>query len=270
MNTKITTKKSLLVGFLLLCALLLVACSGNDSNESKGNSTTHKVDNDEDDNEDVETEDMDAEKEEQEENTVLDILNELATLSEDTDELYVTDDIVVGEDEEVSPGIYDLEVTGGSGNIMGERADITSLFLNWVAGAKDADTEYPSKIRMLLFEGDVLEFDNISKVKFHAVPEEVDTSKEIGIGEFVVGRDVPAGDYKLSTNAEMDPEFDNLGWDISIYNDEDGTRDQRFTATNDDVAVSLEEGEIISTSFDNTDYDSSADDAKLELTEIDD
>ena len=124
------------------------------------------------------------------------------------------------------------------------------------------------KIRIILFEEDRLEFSDISKVKFNAVPEEVDPSNELGIGEFIVGRDIMPGDYKLSTNVEMDPEFENLGWNISIYNDEKGKqRDQMFTATNDDVLVSLKEGEIISLFYDNIDYESSADEAKLIFTE---
>ncbi|MDN4492999.1 hypothetical protein [Ureibacillus aquaedulcis] len=41
-----------------------------------------------------------------------------------------------------------------------------------------------------------------------------------------------------------------------------------FTATNNDVAVSLKEGEVISISYDNTDLDSSSDDAKLILTDL--
>ncbi|MDQ0154136.1 hypothetical protein [Robertmurraya andreesenii] len=194
----------------------------------------------------------------------LDILNQLATLSTQTEELYVTGDIVIGENEEVTPGIYDLEITGGSGNILGDRSSVSSLFINWVGGAKGNTGGYPSKIRMILFEGDTLEFSDISKVKFNAVPEKVEPSNELGIGEFIVGRDIMPGDYKLSTNVKLNPEFDNLGWSITIYNDENGeSRDQMYTATNDDVVVSLKEGEVISISYDNTDHGSSSDDAKL-------
>ncbi|MFZ2264118.1 MAG: hypothetical protein WAV63_10605, partial [Trichococcus flocculiformis] len=56
----------------------------------------------------------------------------------------------------------------------------------------------------------------------------------------------------------------NLGWSTSIYNDADGqSREQQLTATHNDVAVSLKDGEVISISYDNTDYGSSSDDAKL-------
>lgn len=200
-------------------------------------------------------------------NEVLSVLNALASLSEDTDELYITDDLFIGEEQEVKPGIYDLEVTGGSGNIFGERVSVPSLFINWLGGADGKD--YPSKIRVILFEGDSLEFSDISKVKFHAVGKEVESSDELGIGEFVVERDILPRDYKLSTNAKLSEEFENLGWDISIYNDDKGkSREQMLTGTNDDVAVSLEEGEIISIKYDNTDHGSSSDEARLIFAEL--
>jgi len=204
-----------------------------------------------------------------EKNTTLDAFNYIATFSTQTEELYVTGNIVIGQNEEVTPGIYDLEITGGSGNIFGDRSSVSSLFINWVGGAKGNTGGYPSKIRIILFEGDTLEFSNISKVKFNAVPEKVLPSNELGIGEFIVGRDIRPGDYKLSTNVKLNPEYENLGWDIRIYNDENGqSRDQRYTATNNDVAVSLKEGEVISISYDNTDHGSSSDDAKLIFTKF--
>lgn len=258
MNTiKITNKRNIIRGLFLSSIILLSAC-GNNSNGSTEDTKNkvHEVENT--------IEDRPEEK-----NTPLEILNQLATLSTQTEELYVTDNIIIGENEEVTPGIYDLEITGGSGNIFGERSTISSLFINWVGGASGNDGGYPSKIRMILFEGDTLEFSDISKIKFNSVPEKVEPSNELGIGEFIVGRDIMPGDYKLSTNVKLNPEFENLGWNITIYNDENGqSRDQMFTATNDDVAVSLKEGEVISISYDNTDYGSSSDDAKLIFAEL--
>jgi hypothetical protein len=252
---KITKKRNFTIGFLLLSVTLLSAC-GSDSNttEEKTEKTVHKVENT-------------TEAETEEKYAPLDALNQLATLSTQTEEIYVTENIVIGENEEVKPGIYDLEITGGSGNILGNRASVSGLFINWVGEAKGNTGGYPSKIRMILFEGDTLEFSNISKVKFNAVPEKVEPLNELGIGEFIVGRDILPGDYKLSTNVKLNPEFDNLGWSTTIYNDENGqSRDQTFTATNNDVVVNLKEGEVISISYDNTDYDSSSDDAKLIFT----
>lgn len=240
--------------FILLFAGLLLAACGNE--EATGSSTL-KV-----------KQEKQKEKETKPENT-LNNLNHLATLSKDTEELYVTDKIVIDEKGEVTPGIYDLEITGGSGNITGERESVDSLFINWLGGAKDTDSDYPSKIRILLFDGDTLTFDNISKVKFNAVPEKVKALNELGIGEFIAGRDILPGNYKLSTNAKLNPEYDNLGWNISIYNDENGeSREQRLSGSSDDVAVKLNEGEIISISYDNTDYGSSTDDAKLIFKEL--
>ncbi len=122
---------------------------------------------------------------------------------------------------------------------------------------------------MILFDGDILHFSNISKIKFNAVPTKVQTSNELGIGEYIVGRDIKPGTYKLSTNMNMDPQFDNLGWEVRIYNDlTRSTKEQRLAPGNLDVAVKLEEGEIISTSFDNTDHDISSDEARLIFTEL--
>lgn len=250
-TTKFIKRSSILIGLLLL---LVVSACGSEAEESE--STVHKVDNE------------GKEEKPEKENNTLAALNELARISTDTEEIYITDELIVGEEEEVKPGIYDLEITGGSGNIFGEHKDLPFLFINWIGGVEGNDMGYPSKIRIILFEEDTVEFSDISKVKFNAVPEEVESSNELGVGEFIVGRDILPGDYKLSTEAKMDPEFENLGWNISIYNDENGkSKEQIFTAANDDVLVSLKEGEIISLYFDNIDYESSADDARLIFTE---
>ncbi len=256
----ITWKKSLLTGLLVSSVVVLSACSsGVSSSDEEAQNEVHKV---------KATEDT-PEAELAEEKTVLDHLNLLAAQSVQTDELYVTGDIIVGENEAVTPGIYDVEVTGGSGNISGDRASGFPLYINWVGGAKGGNPDYPSTIRMILLEGDVLEFSNISKVQFHAVPAEATPSNELGIGEFVVGRDILPGVYKLSTNAKLDTKFENLGWDIEIYNEDEGDRvQQKLTGTNNDVVVSLTEGELISISYYNTDHGSSTDEARLIFTEF--
>lgn len=257
-----TYKRNLITGLFLSSVILLGAC---------GDGTNNSLESSENETQEVEnsTEEVTQDETNQDEASTLDILNQLATLSTQTDELYVTDKITIGEQEEVTPGIYDLEIIGGSGNILGERADVSALFINWVGGAENNSGDYPSKIRIILFEGDVLEFMNISKVKFNAVPEKVEPSNELGIGEFIVGRDILPGEYKLSTKVKMNPDYDNLGWGISIYNDENGqSRDQTFTATNNDVVVNLKEGEIVSISYTNTDYGSSSDEARLLFSEL--
>ena len=110
--------------------------------------------------------------------------------------------------------------------------------------------------------------ENISKIKLTAV-ENVSQSNEIGIGNYVVGRDIPAGTCTLSTNMTMDTEFENLGWNIGIYNEESGdVRSQSLNPGNMDVTVKLSEGEIITTSFYNTDDAVPADSAKLIFTPV--
>ena len=113
-----------------------------------------------------------------------------------------------------------------------------------------------------------MNFSNISKIKFNAVPEKVQMSNEVGLGEYVVGRDIKAGTYKLSTNVKLDPEFDNLGWSMEIYNNSTKkTKQQTLTSGNQDVVVKLEDGDIISTNLDNTDDDVPSDNARLIFTE---
>lgn len=258
----ITWRKSLLTGLLVSSVVALSACGSDVSSiDEEAQNEVHKV---------KATEDKAEEETVQpEEKTVLDHLNLLAAQSIQTDELYVTGDIIIGENEAVTPGIYDVEVTGGSGNISGDRASDFPLYINWVGGAKGGNPDYPSSIRMILLEGDVLEFSDISKVQFHAVPAEATPSNELGIGEFVVGRDILPGVYKLSTNAKLNPEYENLGWEIDIYNEDEGdSLQQSLTGTNNDVVVSLTEGELISISYYNTDHGSSTDEARLIFTEF--
>lgn len=79
-----------------------------------------------------------------------------------------------------------------------------------------------------------------------------------------MGRDIFPGDYKLSTKVKMNPEYDNLGWDITIVNVEDEkTRDQIFIPKNNDVMVKLKESEILSLAHNNSDYGTPSDDTRL-------
>lgn len=53
--------------------------------------------------------------------TAVELWKKLADNSKSVEEIYVTGDITVGENQEVKDGIYDLQVTGGSGNISVEH-----------------------------------------------------------------------------------------------------------------------------------------------------
>lgn len=194
-------------------------------------------------------------------------ITDLASNSRSTDEINVTEDLEIGNDKNIKPGIYDLEVLGGTGNIGGERKNISSLFINWAISSDGMD--YPSKIRLLLLDGDSLHFDNISKIKFNAVPEKVSPSNSLGQGNFVVGRDINPGTYKISTNAKLNPEYGSLGWQIEIYDPTTGKSfSQKLTGTNNDIEVKLNNSDIITTSYDNTDYGSSANEAKLIFNQL--
>ncbi|MDB8652248.1 hypothetical protein ACEK81_02685 [Streptococcus anginosus] len=261
-------KNTKLLLTLFIASFMLVACSSNTASDASDSSKNNpKVET----KSTSETEDVTSGNEDSssEEETIVDIMNEAAANSKSTDEIYVTGDVVVGDKGDVTPGIYDLEITGGSGNITGTRAAVRALFINYIGSAPGSGMDYPSKIRLILFRGDVLKFRNISKIKFTAVPAKVQMSNELGIGEYVVGCDIKPGTYKLSSNANMNPELTNSGWSIDILDTSTGkTMEQRYNPGNMDVAVKLEEGQIVSTKFDNTDRNISSDEARLIFTEL--
>lgn len=256
-------KKSKVLLTSLMLASVLAACNNNASTkESKAeNNPVVKTTS-------SEVKQTTTQEKVKNEKSSLGLYNEMAKNSKSTEEIYVTGDVLVGEGKDVNPGIYDLEITGGSGNIFGTRKSLYAPFINYLAGAPETSNPYASKIRIILFDGDVLQFKNISKIKFTAVPVEVQTSNELGVGEYIVGRDIKPGRYKLSTNKAMDSEYKNIGWDIYIVNETNkSNKEQRFNPGNPDVVVKLEEGEIISTTFQTTSQDPSIDDARLIFTE---
>ncbi|WP_224131623.1 MULTISPECIES: hypothetical protein [Leuconostoc gelidum group] len=182
-----------------------------------------------------------------------DTFQEFAKKGHSVDEMYVTGDIKVNKNSELKPGIYDMEVTGGSGNIGAYRSQINAPFINYLGDSKgssdnqgNSNSQGPSKIRLILFSDDVLKLRNISKVKFTAVST-FRTSNQLGQGEYVVGLDIPAGTYKLSTNVKFNPEFENLGWSVDILGKNEETKSQSYNSSTNDVVVKLNDGDIIST-----------------------
>ncbi|MGO2338870.1 MAG: hypothetical protein ACTH5G_07055, partial [Lactococcus lactis] len=71
---------------------------------------------------------------------------------------------------------------------------------------------------------------------------------ELGQGEYIVGLDIPAGTYKLSSNVKFNPEFDNLGWSIDILDKNGDNKTQEYNSSNNDVVVKLNNGDVVSTS----------------------
>lgn len=197
----------------------------------------------------------------------LELLNKLAANGKSTGDLMVTGTITVGKSSEVVPGIYDLEILGGSGNITGERKNVDSLFINYLGAVSGSENGYPSKIRIILFDGDTLKLDSISKIKLTAVSKNTTAGDQLGQGEWVVGRDIKAGTYKLSTNGVLNEEYDNLGWTISQYDDTTGdSRNVQLNPSSKDVVMELKDGQVLSTSYDNTSDTVNADSVKLIFT----
>lgn len=188
------------------------------------------------------------------ETSILGIMNKLAANGKTTGDIYVTGDITVSKTGEVVPGIYDVSSAGGNGIMrVRTKGDILRYGHSMALYSKDAQyRSVPLSTRSILFEGDVLEFDDLAKVKFTAVPPKVEPSNSLGTGLFVVGRDILPGKYKLSTNLQFDPKYSIVGWDIDIYNYEgkyENRRSQEFNYESSDVAIELKNNEIIKLSF---------------------
>lgn len=222
---------SVIGGVLLLFIFFIFLSSGNKENNSKATqqkaqSKSSKID--------YGTE-------------VFDAMKSLSQNGKSTDDIYITGALKINKDSKVVPGVYDIEVTGGSGNINAERSTSAAPFINFVAGIESQDSQYPSKIRLILLNNDVLKFRNISKVKFIAV-NKFEEKTELSQGEFVVGLDIPQGKYKLSTNVVVDPQFDNLGWTIETTRDDQVQNSQNLNNNSKDVVVDLKKGDVISLS----------------------
>lgn len=204
-------------------------------------------------------------------NLGLDVLkgrvSELTANGKSVDELMIKENekVLVTQGGEVVPGIYDMEILEGNGNIMGDRVDFYDISINWIGDMKGAEQAYPSKFRVILLEGDQLEFPAIQKIKLTAIKDFIPT-EQLGIGNYIVGRDILPGKYKLSTNVKMDPEYDLLGWDLEIYNVlEDEDEEVSLTPKQSETVVELLEGEILTVDY-NTILDQddlNPDDARL-------
>lgn len=260
MNKKIT-----IVASVLLSTLLLTACSSQSSTSSTSSKSTLKVSQSSTSSQSSSSTASSSETSSEKGEYTIDYFAQLAAKSKSVDETYVVDDLVVGQGKDIEPGIYDLEVTGGSGSISIDREISDFYGSSWSLSAKGTDSNYPSVVRVILMEGDKIEFSSISKIKLTAV-KTAKASTELGEGNYVVRRDIEAGTYKLSTNISLDDEFSDLGWtiDTSNLNTED-SRSQELTPNNADVAIKLEEGEVLTTSLSLSYGD---DNAKLIFTKL--
>ncbi|MGT2673934.1 hypothetical protein [Streptococcus rupicaprae] len=108
-----------------------------------------------------------------------------------------------------------------------------------------------------------------SKIRFTAIRKDVEPSTELGVGrQYVAGRNVEPGTYKLSSNVSLNKEY--VEWRIEIVNlvTED-RRSQTLSGSNADVAIKLEEGEIISTDFSNHyEFEKPTGETRLILTSV--
>jgi hypothetical protein len=185
---------------------------------------------------------VEASGEDNQQNTdMLAAYDELLKGGSDTSDMYVTGDVSVGKDKDLKPGIYDMTFIGGSLNGYVNHPSFGLAFYG----------DNNEVARLILTEGITLEFSEVSKVKFTAVRKAKFLS-ELGQGEYLVGKDIKEGKYKLSTNGSLG----NGGvWWIWICTP-DGAGgynldySQEYTAGNTDIAISLKEGDVLSLSCD--------------------
>ncbi|WP_459129348.1 hypothetical protein [Guggenheimella bovis] len=162
-------------------------------------------------------------------------------------DIYAIETIKVGKGGHLKPGIYDLSATTGTGNVIVKRKLFKQLETNYVLKAQNIKPpRFPSKTRVILFEGDSLEFMNVNKVHFEAVPKDVTKKTELSMGEWIVGRDIEPGKYKLETNGAFNKEYPSLGWTIDQYSDDEEYKKYiSFNLEENDVAVNLKPGDVL-------------------------
>lgn len=203
--------------------------------------------------------------------TLADFFYKYAGLGKSIDDMYVTRTLTVGNEADVRPGIYDITALGGLGKInIVSKKDNMQAVNSWDLhyDSKDEVNYRPSTVRVVLMPEDVIEFDNISKVKFTAIAQDVSPTQELKYGDYIVGRDIKPGRYKLDTNLKFNSEFDQLGYELEIYNSDTGKlRKQRYNYSSPDVRVELDDNEIITVKM-NLASEKDADDVSLKFTEL--
>ena len=167
---------------------------------------------------------------------------DLLEIGRDTGPMHIFGNIEVGVD--VEPGIYDLVVLAGGGNLMGERAngfrsDLPRI--NWIVNSGQT-------LRIMLEYGDVLDFRSIDQAEFRAINAVEQMSNSLGMGDFIVGLDIAPGIYQLETDY-FNSRWETSGFDVTIGQPGARSSDQqsaRFNPSNPEVMVRLLEGDILS------------------------
>ena len=141
------------------------------------------------------------------------------------------------KDKDIKPGVYDMSFVGGTLNGYVNHPDFGLAFYG----------ENNEVARLILREGTTLECSEVSKVKFTAVKKAKELS-EFGQGQYLVGKDIKEGTYLVSTNGSLG---DGGWWDITVFSPEGAGSynmkfNQQYDAGNNDIAISLQEGDILS------------------------
>ncbi len=201
--------------------------------------------------------------------STLKTLTDLAQNSKTVETIEVSKYMKVSSTAKVKPGVYDFIVIEGSGNIQGDRANDFGPFINFLGAQNPLSPGFPSTIRIILFEGDQLELSGITKIKLVAVNEVKEMTTSLKNGEYIVGRDLKEGKYRLSTNATLNKKYRIIGWGVTIDNLETKTsRTHYLNLENKEPVIDVKNGEIITARFDNTKDGHSGDEDILRLTPV--
>ncbi|URZ86548.1 hypothetical protein [Floricoccus penangensis] len=240
-------KKNFSVLLLLTaCFSLTVACSKQES-KSSDTSTTQSQ------SESLSTSFSSSSKEEVEKSNFIDSVKTYYG-KPGVDNFYITGEVKVNKDSEIKPGIYDLVIEQGRGNVMSTQSIISENYVAASAGNSEDNEETLSKIRMFLTQDEILKFSNISKASLKQVNLPEKPSDELGTGDWIVGIDIAPGTYKLSSNYDVNANKDGQFYPRMEFKiiqfSEDGKKekianDNKYNHDNSDVLVKLQDNQII-------------------------
>ncbi|TLQ04946.1 hypothetical protein FEZ51_03270 [Pediococcus stilesii] len=143
--------------------------------------------------------------------------------------------------KQINPGRYVITSLSGSGNLIGEKkADINIILGTEVDDDLGQVTSYTSSLK----KGAKIKIDGIEQVNFKPVTKRLKSTK-FGAGDWVVGKDIKAGRYKISALEGNGNISDNDG-DI---NEILGTESDEDLGQVTHITTDLTEKQVISTNL---------------------
>lgn len=178
----------------------------------------------------------------------------------------------VGENKKIKPGIYDLTVDKETVFIGRKSKTFKSTDKEfWALSSAEARVGSQTKMRLILDDGDTLAarpLKDKTKLKLTAVKDKLTKLKIANSGDLIVGRDLDAGKYEISSNTETEKKDAPENWEISIYNHKD-KKSRHLTAKKAKKKIELHDGEVITIIHTRTAAKGKNDTDRLTLTPVD-